>query len=106
MNEITNKENQQQFVIVNNELLNDLLQEIKELKDEVQELKEKSSVNNSKILTREETSKYFKVSIKTIDLWARDKIIIPHKVGNKVYYRFDELQATFSRKEINKSFTE
>jgi hypothetical protein len=102
MNEITNKENQQQFVIVNNELLNELLQEIKELKDEVQELKEKSSVNNLNLLTREETSKLFKVTIKTIDLWAKSKILIPHKVGKLIYYKYDELKDVIDRKGINR----
>jgi ribosomal protein S19 len=97
-------EEQQQFIFVDREELNNLRQKLKELEESIKEVKKQYA--SSKILTREETSKYFKVSIKTIDLWARDKIIIPHKVGNKVYYRFDELQATFSRKEINKSFTE
>jgi ribosomal protein S19 len=101
MNEITNKENQQQLVIVNNELLNDLLQEIKELKSELQELKGKSSVNNLNLLTRKETSEFFKVTEKTIDLWARSKIIIPHKVGKLIYYRYDELKYVIDRKGIN-----
>jgi hypothetical protein len=102
MNEITNKENQQKFVMVNNELLNSILQEMKELKGELQEMKEKSSVNNLNLLTRKETSKFFKVTEKTIDLWSKSKILIPHKVGKLIYYKYDELKDVIDRKGINR----
>lgn len=102
MNEITNKENQQKFVMVNNELLNSILQEMKELKGELQEMKEKSSVNNLKLLTRKETSEFFKVTEKTIDLWSKSKILIPHKVGKLIYYKYDELKDVVDRKGINR----
>ena len=88
-------EEQQQFIFVDREELNNLRQKLKELEESIKEVKKQ--YYSSKILTREETSKYFKVSLKTIDLWARDKIIIPHKVGNKVYYRFDELQVAINK---------
>ncbi|RXP46866.1 DNA-binding protein [Lutibacter sp. HS1-25] len=46
---------------------------------------------NDELLTREETSKFLRVSYPTLNSWAKKKILIPLSLGTRIYYRKDEV---------------
>lgn len=43
------------------------------------------------LLTRLETAKLLKVNISTIHNWTRNKKLIAYGIGNRVYYKRDEV---------------
>lgn len=50
-------------------------------------LKELGSPKNDKLLTRQETADYLRVSLQTIHLWTKHGIISPVRIGNRVYFK-------------------
>jgi hypothetical protein len=59
-----------------------------ELKKAGNYFKQETDVSNDldENLTREQVSKMLKVSMTTLFNWNRDKILINHKIGRRVYY--------------------
>ena len=43
------------------------------------------------LLTRKEAAQFFDVSLVTIHEWCRLEIIKPYKVGNRSYFKYNEL---------------
>ena len=78
-------------------------QELKELiqvslKSELDVLKnnfEKSKKNN--LLTREETCKKLTISKSTLWKWTKEDKIPCHRIGNRVYYKLNEIQACLTK---------
>lgn len=52
-----------------------------------------------KYLTRHEVAKLLSISLVTLHDWSRKKILNPYRLGNRVYYRSDEIDQ--SLKQIN-----
>lgn len=52
-----------------------------------------------KYLTRQETADLLSISLVTLHDWSRKKILNPYRLGNRVYYRSDEIDQ--SLKQIN-----
>ena len=48
--------------------------------------------NEIEYLTRKEVASLFKVSIQTIINWEDNGILVSYKIGNKVRYRYTEVQ--------------
>jgi hypothetical protein len=46
---------------------------------------------SDELLTREETAKYLKVSTQTLFNWSKSKILIPCSIGNRIYYRKEDV---------------
>lgn len=44
-----------------------------------------------KLLTREETAKFLKVSLPTLNNWTKAKVLTPHHIGRRVYYKKSEI---------------
>jgi len=42
-------------------------------------------------LTRKETAEYFNVSLNCINMWVNKGIITPYKVGQRVFFKREEL---------------
>ncbi len=45
-----------------------------------------------KLISRQYLADYFGVDISTIHNWTKKGILKPIKIGNKVYYRLDEIE--------------
>ena len=54
-------------------------------------LKEYATKNDDTILTREETAKFLKINITTLWNWSKRGILIPFGIGNRVYYKKQEI---------------
>ena len=54
-------------------------------------LKELSNKKDDELLTRIETAKYLKVSLTTIHHWTKHDILSSLRIGNKVYYKKQEI---------------
>ena len=68
------------------ELHNMLIEQKKEI------LKELSKSKEKELFTRTELSKYLKVSQQTIINWSARGILNPRFIGNRVYYKGDEVR--------------
>ncbi len=49
------------------------------------------------LLTREETAKYLKVSLTTLWHWSKKGILKSYGIGNRVYYKRSEVEASLQR---------
>jgi len=54
-------------------------------------LKEYATKNDDTILTREEAAKFLKINITTLWNWSKRGILIPFGIGNRVYYKKQEI---------------
>jgi hypothetical protein len=65
------------------------------VKTQIQELVNASTKEQPKdendLLTRNETAKFFKVSLVTVHSWVNCGLIRPLKIGNKTYFKKSEL---------------
>jgi len=43
------------------------------------------------LLTRKEVSAYFKISVVTVHEWTKKRRLHPYKVGNRVFYKKQEI---------------
>ena len=75
-----------------NELINLI---VDKLKNELREFSIKlNSVPTDSLkphLTRKETAEYFNVSLNCINMWVNKGIITPYKVGQRVFFKREEL---------------
>ncbi len=55
------------------------------------QINQKDSENKSNLLTRDETAKLLKVSFTSLFHWAKKEILIPKKLGRRVYYLKSEV---------------
>ncbi|MCF6182734.1 helix-turn-helix domain-containing protein [Lutibacter sp.] len=47
--------------------------------------------NDDTILTRQETAKFLKINLSTLWSWSKKRILIPFGMGNRVYYKKQEI---------------
>lgn len=47
--------------------------------------------NRDKLLTRKETAELLQVSLVTLNNWAKQRILIPLSIGNRIYYCMDDI---------------
>lgn len=71
----------------------ELKQIIKEaVKQELSEIKNQLQEKDAEVLlTREETSKFLKISLTTLWHWTKNGRVIGYGIGNRVYYKKKEL---------------
>mgnify|MGYP000615039118 FL=1 len=43
-------------------------------------------------LTRKEVSEMLKIDISSVHNWSKRGILIPHQIGNRVYYKLQEVE--------------
>ena len=75
--------------------LSDCLTRIEErlIKLESQSNVDISSISNEELLTRNEVANYFKVNISTVRNWTKQGILTKYGVGDRVYYKKNEVEA-------------
>lgn len=49
-------------------------------------------------LTRRELAKLFRISLVTVHDWTRKGVLTAYKIGNRIYYKSDEVEAAMTRK--------
>lgn len=52
------------------------------------------------LLTRKETGDMFSVSLVTIHEWCKSGILKPYKVGNRTYFKREEVMEVVSRSNV------
>lgn len=53
----------------------------------------KDSESNSELLTKKQTEELLKVSSTTLYLWNRDKVLEHKKLGNRVFYLYNDVMS-------------
>ena len=43
-------------------------------------------------LTRKEVSEMLKIDLSSVHNWSKREILIPHQIGNRVYYKLQEVE--------------
>ena len=67
--------------------------EVKKLKQDVKDLKKKTSKNPlEKLYSRKECAEYFKISETTLHYWKINGVLKPVGVGGRVFYRLKDMQ--------------
>lgn len=62
--------------------------------DAFEDLNLKSNPKEYKLLTKAETAEMFSISIRSLHNWNQNGILKPITIGNRVYYRSDEVEQT------------
>ena len=79
-----------EVALITTDQLHNEFDKIKELiKNEL--LKEINQSQQKELFTRVELAKYLKVSKQTIDNWTIRGVLNPKYIGNRVYYKADEV---------------
>ena len=65
-------------------------------------LKELSKKQNDEILTRQEVSDYLKISLVTIHSWNKHGILNPIRMGNRIFYKKQDILDVLEQQKINK----
>ncbi len=75
-----------------NELINLIVDKLKnELREFSIKLNSEPTDSLKPHLTRKETAEYFNVSLNCINMWVNKGIITPYKVGQRVFFKREEL---------------
>ncbi len=59
---------------------------------------ESKSKEETTYLTRHDVAKLLKINLSTVHAWSNKKILKPYYIGNKVYYRSDDIHGLFAEK--------
>ena len=65
-------------------------------------LKELSKKKNDEILTRQEVADYLKISLVTIHSWNKYGILNPIRMGNRIFYKKQDILDVLEQQKINK----
>ncbi|UKM63888.1 helix-turn-helix domain-containing protein [Flavobacteriaceae bacterium GSB9] len=65
-------------------------------------LKDLSKKKNDEILTRQEVADYLKISLVTIHSWNKCGILKPIRMGNRIFYKKQDILDVLEQKTINK----
>ncbi|MGM5470250.1 helix-turn-helix transcriptional regulator [Flavobacteriaceae bacterium LMO-SS05] len=65
-------------------------------------LKELSKKKNDEILTRQEVADYLKISLVTIHSWNKYGILKPIRMGNRIFYKKQDILDVLEQEKINK----
>jgi excisionase family DNA binding protein len=65
--------------------------QIEEFKDQLQ------SKKHQEFLTRAEVSKLLRVNLSTIHNWCKSGKLLPYGIGNRVYFKRDEVEGAIKR---------
>ncbi|CAM1341000.1 helix-turn-helix transcriptional regulator [Tenacibaculum aestuarii] len=65
-------------------------------------LKELSKKQNDEILTRQEVADYLKISLVTIHSWNKYGILNPIRMGNRIFYKKQDILDVLEQQKINK----
>lgn len=65
-------------------------------------LKELSKKQNDDILTRQEVADYLRISLVTIHSWNKHGILNPIRMGNRIFYKKQDILDVLEQQKINK----
>ncbi|TYA52736.1 helix-turn-helix transcriptional regulator [Formosa maritima] len=65
-------------------------------------LKVLSKKQNDEILTRQEVADYLKISLVTIHSWNKYGILNPIRMGNRIFYKKQDILDVLEQQKINK----
>ena len=65
-------------------------------------LKELSKKQNDEILTRQEVADYLRISLVTIHSWNKHGILNPIRMGNRIFYKKQDILDVLEQQKINK----
>ena len=65
-------------------------------------LKELSKKQNDEILTRQEVAEYLRISLVTIHSWNKHGILNPIRMGNRIFYKKQDILDVLEQQKINK----
>lgn len=69
------------------------------MEERIKELVERPEKKEIKYLTRKEVAELLSISLPTLHDWCKRKILNPYRVGNRVYFKINEIDE--SLKQIN-----
>ena len=65
-------------------------------------LKELSKSKNDELLTRQEVAEYLRISLVTIHSWNKNGILNPIRIGNRIFYKKQNILDVLEQQKINK----
>ena len=81
--------------LINNMTAEQIIAQFESLQHQLTELKEKLEPKTpTEYLTRGEVAEMFKCDISTVHNWTKEGKLIPYGIGNRVYYKRHEIEAS------------
>ena len=65
-------------------------------------IKELTKPKNNKLLTRKEVAEMLRVSLVTVGVWSKVGILNPIRMGNRIFFKEQEILNTLEKQSINK----
>ena len=65
-------------------------------------IKELTKPKNNKLLTRKEVAVMLRVSLVTIGVWSKVGILNPIRMGNRIFFKEQDILNTLEQQSINK----
>ncbi|CAM1365521.1 conserved protein of unknown function [Tenacibaculum soleae] len=65
-------------------------------------IKELTKPKNNKLLTRKEVAVMLRVSLVTIGVWSKVGILNPIRMGNRIFFKEQDILDTLEQQSINK----
>jgi ribosome biogenesis protein Nip4 len=65
-------------------------------------LKERSKSTDVVLLKRKEVAVFLRVSVVTVDVWSKIGILNPIRMGNKIFFKKQDILNTLEQQTINK----
>lgn len=87
------KKHEISFYEIDLEVLTSIQTKITSLESKINSLNFANKISSIELLSRQEVAKFFKVNISTIRNWSKQGILKKYGVGDRVYYKRDEVEA-------------
>ena len=81
------------------------LDKIESLLTGIDSKKQQETAPEKKYMTRQEVADLFGITLATVHQWTVNSILLAYRVGNRIYYKRSEIEATYQRKTSRKRST-
>jgi len=85
-------------VFIESTSLDELLGRLRSVLNEIEVETQLPCKENAELWTRDETANFFRVSLQTLQNWKKHKVLLPLKVGTRVYYRKSDIDGLINGK--------
>ena len=70
------------------------------IEEKINSLKENFQPKRQEYITRQETADFFKVDLATIHNWTKKGTLTAYKIGQRVYYKLDEVEDALTKVKV------
>lgn len=92
-----------QFVVLTPDQLQEFVETVALRVESIIKDSQKKEINSKEWLTAKEVCELLKISHTTQNEWSKNGILVKHKVGERVRFRYDQVLEVFTRVETKRA---